>query len=323
MSQNRLTVSYTLTEYDEADYEAMIRIGKANRPDELDSVEDIRDWDENNRRAGRRSSRWHALVDGEVVGFGSLGESPWLNAEIRYTDIEVHPDHQHRGIGRALLEHVETLAAERGVESLITNTEEHRDRTIRFLEAAGYVEIDRDWRSTLDLDEFDRNGWSDAIARVTASGVQIVSAAELRETFPDWIDRLYELYVEVEGDMPVQIPIDSMPRDDFEALMLGRKLLPDGYLVAVDGQDFVGLTQPDRVDGEPDVLAQEMTGVTASARGKGIATALKMAAAIWAKDAGYRSIRTYNSKSNAAMLAVNEKIGFVKDYGFIEYKKEL
>ena len=203
MSQNRLTVSYTLTEYDEADYEAMIRIGKANRPDELDSVEDIRDWDENNRRAGRRSSRWHALVDGEVVGFGSLGESPWLNGEIRYTDIEVHPDHQHRGIGRALLERVETLAAERGVESLITNTEEHRDRTIRFLEAAGYVEIDRDWRSTLDLDEFDRNAWSDAIARVTASGVQIVSAAELRETFPDWIDRLYELYVEVEGDMPV------------------------------------------------------------------------------------------------------------------------
>ena len=270
MSQNRLTVSYTLTEYDEADYEAMIRIVK-----------------------------------------------------VRYTDIEVHPDHQHRGIGRALLERVETLAAERGVESLITNTEEHRDRTIRFLEAAGYVEIDRDWRSTLDLDEFDRNAWSDAIARVTASGVQIVSAAELRETFPDWIDRLYELYVEVEGDMPVQIPIDSMPRDDFEALMLGRKLLPDGYLVAVDGQDFVGLTQPDRVDGEPDVLAQEMTGVTASARGKGIATALKMAAAIWAKDAGYRSIRTYNSKSNAAMLAVNEKIGFVKDYGFIEYKKEL
>ena len=145
MSQNRLTVSYTLTEYDEADYEAMVRIQKAVRPDEYISVEDLRDWDENQREAGRRSSRWIASIDGAVVGYGSLGESPWLNGPIRYAEISVHPDHQHQGIGRSLLERVESLAGERSVEALIGGTEEHRERAIRFIEAAGYAEIDRDW----------------------------------------------------------------------------------------------------------------------------------------------------------------------------------
>jgi GNAT superfamily N-acetyltransferase len=130
-----VSVDYRLTEYDEADYDAIVRVAKAIRPDTFTSIGALADWDDNQRRAGRRSSRVLASVDGAVVGYGVLGESPWLGGEIRSADINVHPDHQHHGIGRHLLEAVEALGRERGVASLIGGTEEDRERELRFIEA--------------------------------------------------------------------------------------------------------------------------------------------------------------------------------------------
>lgn len=318
-----MTVSYSLTEYDEADYEAIVRIAKAIRPDGFVSVEDLADWDSNQRRAGRRLLRWQAIVDGDVVGFGTVSQSPWLDPAMPFGNVMVHPDYQHRGLGRSLLDRVETTARDLAAHTLLTYTQEDRPRAMRFLEAAGYEEYDREWRSTLDLDAFDPERWNDAVERATSSGIRISSVAELSETVLDWVEKLHDLYGAVETDVPTPLEIKPVPVAEFATLNLGRKMIPEGFLVALEGDEFIGLTEPQRVVGDDDVIAQDMTGVAARARGRGIATALKVAAASWAKEAGYRSIRTYNAQSNAPMLAVNEKLGFTRDHATVEYRKDL
>lgn len=318
-----MTVEFRLVKDGDYDHEAIVRIGRAIRPDDYISVADIQDWEENQRRAGRFAARWLVSDAGAVVGSAYFGQTPWIEPTTLFAHVMVHPDHQRRGYGRTLLERMETTAIEREAGRLLGQAEERDERTIRFLERADFREIDREWRSTLDLGAFDPASWGLALDRVEASGVRIISVATLSESCPEWKSDLHRIYVDVERDVPTPLQILEVPFEDFDAMMLGRRLLVDGFLVAMDGDDMVGFTEPQPVDDDPTAIAQELTGVRRERRGRGIATALKAASATWAKQRGYASIRTYNAQSNAAMLAVNDRLGFEREHAQIEYLKKL
>jgi len=318
-----MTIELRPQEDGNGDYEAIVAIARATEPDDHVSVADIRDWDDNQRRSSRLSARWLAYLDDTMVGFSYVGESPWLERGMMVVRVMVHPDHQQRGYGRTLLEHAETTASGRGADRLLGWTQEVRPRDMRFLERAGFREIDREWRSTLDLEGIDEVALRAVVDRVTACGIRIASVAILGEERFEWKRDLHRLYAQLEADVPANFPILTVPFEDFESLTLGRRLLPDGFLVAVDGDQMVGLTEPLLVDDEPTAIAQSMTGVRSDHRGRGVATALKAASAIWAKAQGYTSIQTNNAQSNAPMLAVNDRLGFVRDHSTIVYLKDL
>jgi GNAT superfamily N-acetyltransferase len=323
MSGGRMSVEFRLSEGGEGDYAAIVGIARAIRPDDYLSVADIQDWQENQRRAGRFTARWLVCVDEAIAGSAYVGESPWTERTMMIAHIMVHPEHQRRGYGRTLLLKTEATALEHGAGILLGWVRETRERDMRFMDRAGFRENDREWQSTLDLDRFDATAWQAATDRVTASGIRIISLSTLANERSDWKRDLHQFYVQLEADVPTMFPVLEMPFDDFEALILGRRLVFDGFLVAMDGDQLVGLTEPQFVDDEPTAIAQEMTGVRSDYRGCGIATALKAEAAIWAKQGGFTSIRTDNAQSNAPMLAVNARLGFERDHATIEYLKNL
>src|SRR5207245_4943489 len=98
-------------------------------------------------------------------------------------------------------------------------------------------------------------------------------------------------------------------------------LLPDGYFLAKDGSNFVGMSDVHRIDSEPAVLNQDDTGVIREYRGRGIATALKLRVIDFGKKNGYRIIKTWNDSVNASMLAINNKLGFKRQVGWILMEK--
>ncbi|MEN8233980.1 MAG: GNAT family N-acetyltransferase [Actinomycetota bacterium] len=318
-----MSTEYRLVTDGDYDHGAIVRIGRAIRSDDYVSVADIQDWEENQRRAGRFNGRWLASVSDEVVGSAYFGQSPWVESATMFTHVMVHPDHQQRGYGRTLLERLEVSAREHGARRLLGNVHESNRRSVRFVELAGFEEMDREWRSTLELAMFDPDAWRDLIDRIESAGICFISVEVLQETFPEWKRELHRLYVDIESDVPTPFDILEMPFEDFDSLSLGRRLLAEGFLVAMDGDTMIGLTEPQPVDDDPTAISQELTGVRADYRGRGIATALKAAAAIWAKEQGYTSMRTYNAQSNAAMLAVNTRLGYEREHGQIEYVKNL
>ena len=195
---------------------------------------------------------------------------------------------------------------------------------MRFLTAAGYTEAEREWQSTLDLTTWDREPWQAARQAMLDSGIVVKSVAQLQAEGVAWLEPLHDLYVTAEQDIPSVVEIKKTPIDEFEAIAItGRQAIPEAFLVAIEGEEFVGLTQPERVENRPTAIAQELTATKASHRGRGIATGLKVMALEWAQDNGYEQVRTYNAQSNAPMLAVNIKLGFQRDYAEIMYIKEL
>ena len=68
-------------------------------------------------------------------------------------------------------------------------------------------------------------------------------------------------------------------------------------------------------------LDQWLTATRREARGRGIALALKLRVAKYALELGYKTIRTDNDTRNAPMLAINDKLGFVRQPALISVVK--
>ncbi len=96
--------------------------------------------------------------------------------------------------------------------------------------------------------------------------------------------------------------------------------LPDGYLLAWDGERCVGQTVLWRDDLQGH-LSTGVTGVLREYRRRGIALALKAASLQFAKDAGFAAVRTHNATSNEGMLAINERLGFQAKPAWVRFRK--
>ncbi len=113
---------------------------------------------------------------------------------------------------------------------------------------------------------------------------------------------------------------------DFETfnqiLSTGAWFRPDGQLLAADGERYVGLSA---VGYYPETTSayNMMTGVMPDYRGRKIALALKLLSIRVAKSWGADYIRTNNDSTNAPMLAINHKLGYVPQPGLYRMVNKL
>ncbi|GHG22791.1 GNAT family N-acetyltransferase [Deinococcus indicus] len=262
-----------------------------------------------------------AHAGGEVAGVAGYHQNPGAFHPHRYDlDLAVAPHAQRRGIGAALWN---TLAADlraRNAESARILAREDHPVAPGFLTRRGFTGGKRYFMSTLHVPDFDPTPYAVLEERVQARGVRLRSLTDLRAAdTPDLVGRLHALMSDVRQDVPRAEPATPLTRQVFEDAILGDPgLLPDAYLIAEVGGDWVGQTTLFRSDASPDLLTG-LTGVTRSWRGQGVATALKLAAIRAARTLNATTIRTDNASDNAPMLAINDRLGFVRDPASVSY----
>lgn len=313
----------TVRPFSEHDYERMAAFFNLVEPDYPVAAEELR-RDDSVRDPKLEVGRFLAERNGELVGLARYGQNSGLyHPQKFFLNIHVHPSHRAQGIGSRLYEHL--LEALKLFDPILLrgDAKENRPDAVRFWQKRGFTEEDRYWESRLDPQTFDPAPYAYLDETMKAVGVRIEPLSTLMDARPDYRRTLYDLDWELTQDEPLP---EAPTRKDFEVYRKYFDLpefLPEAVQVAIYGGEWRGFSELGGSEANPRYLYNGFTAVGAELRGKGVATALKVENLIWAKEGGYTEIKTWNNSLNAPMLAVNTKLGFVRQPAEINFKKEV
>lgn len=193
-------------------------------------------------------------------------------------------------------------------------------RSRAFADRIGATYVEDMFESLYDLTLFDPAGLALAKARLDEQGITVIRFSDQPEG-DALLRRLHELYVPIERDMPGIFNGWERPYDNFIREVLRRPgFRADGVLIAVHEDRWIGLANVELKDGK---AFNHSTGVLPEFRERGIASGLKAHAIEWAHEVGAKTIRTYNHSTNAAMRAINRKLGYVPEPGWTCYELDL
>jgi GNAT superfamily N-acetyltransferase len=272
-------------------------------------------FDQQLRQHGHIVVRGVIEAGGALAAAGALFETRWGAAGVRrgWVLVRVAPGWRGRGLATQLLVGLRDTARHAGLASLHADSRERDASAQRWALRHGFMPQMRSILCRLDL--------ARATPRATPAGAPpITTLAALQAAgVPDALGRTYALYRRLLDDVPLPDQVVLTP--EWFAEFVGER--PDLCLIAHVGDEFVGACILQPASGDAATLEQRITGVIASQRGRGIATALKCASLAAARAAGYRSITTWIEDSNAPMLAISRAAGFGEHPGLIVYHQPL
>jgi mycothiol synthase len=324
---NQRTLSLTFREFRSSDYDRLIEIYNANYPDYATSVVEQRAIDDSidTTKYFRRRFTCLDASSGDIVGFGGISHVLDMFHPQKYMiTITVDPERHRKGIGGAIYDRLLQESKDRGAIVLWSRSKEDLPHRREFLERRGFRAKSKSWESRLDLTSFESTPFLEYLRRAERAGVSFHTLQDVLDSGGEGLREIHQLVQDLVADMPSVATFTPVTYDQWERMELKNpSLLPEGYVIARLGSEYVGLSIVYSIEKQPRNLSQGDTGVRRAYRGRGIATALKLKAIDFGKTNGYEMLKTWNDSTNAAMLAINTKLGFKRQVGWITLEKTL
>ena len=193
---------------------------------------------------------------------------------------------------------------------------------VAFFQQQHFQPVMQTFGANLDLRTFDPTPYTTCEDRLHAAGVVIKSYAELADD-PACDRKLYALVEQANQEMPNIGQFDDRSFDQFVNDHLhSPDMLPDAYFVAVHGDDYVGVSEL-FAGAEATVFDTKTTGVLPAYRRLGIALALKVRAIRYAQKHNATRVTTGMDASNAPIVTLNQRLGFVPEPLWITFAQLL
>lgn len=271
-----------------------------------------------------------------MLGLATIESSGNEGFDLAWMLLIVHPDHEGRGVGRALADAAEEAARAEGRRRIVTYVPGHDLGGERIPSPTGFGSISADERSTRFA--LARGYTFEQVERMSrlplpAENLDALLAAAQEATGPDyrvhtWVDFTPEEWLEdravlatrMSTDAPtagLDEPEDVWTVERMRAADERRRDNPRRHLVAaaehLPSGRLVGYTVLSVPAQQHRAVQQYATLVLREHRGHRLGMLLKVAnlAHLAEYAPGHPSIVTFNAEENRPMLDVNEAVGFV------------
>jgi RimJ/RimL family protein N-acetyltransferase len=273
---------------------------------------------------GVTAERWIAEVNGQPAGYASLFHPDWSQMTEKGSWAWLGWQAGSTAIVPALVDLVEARAHALGSTRLAVYCREDETALVDVLLAGGFRldAVNKIW----ELDLVRHRDRLLAIARaarsrMAAEGIALLPLSEHRTGGDPYRD-LYDAWSDSRADVPRSHEMTPTSYQDFMVRHRAPDHRADRIWIALDRDRIVGLSFLHFPPGGGPAWTG-FTGTVASHRGRGIARAVKMETIAQAIELGVSTLGTDNDERNAAMLHINEDLGYTLRPGLVDYEKDL
>lgn len=258
---------------------------------------------------GRITQRLVAVdANDAVIGYSVVFHGPWSPDHHFYVWVGVDPTWRGQGVGTALYTNAQAFLRAQAATTLTSEVLDNDPIAVAFAQQRGFTVDRHHFASALAIAPFDETPYQAVIPTLEAAGIRFCSLADFQDS-QEARQKLHAVNVITDQDIPGWEGTGTSFAEFEQWVCNSSWYRPDGQLIAIDGEEWVGICaiqlRPETQD-----AYNVHTGVVRSHRGRKIALALKLVAIRYARARGVRTLHTNNDSLNAPMLAINRKLGY-------------
>ncbi len=260
-----------------------------------------------------------------VLGFNGIYRENLNYGQLYEIYLIVEQGSRGSGLGSLSYNNLIGQALKLGARTLKARVRDNDNVSIRFADQRGFVEKKHSIEMMFNLRTWDDTCYEPTLHALQQQGFRFINMAELGDTL-EARRKLYTLNSTAAATDPGSDGVQPWASfEDFNKFVCNTSWYhPDGQIVAIDMHtgEWAAMSAITVFAGA-DHAYNLFTGTDVRYRGRKLAQAVKALALHKERTFGVDTVRTSHNSENAAMIAIDTKLGYVRTPGMLIMEKEM
>ena len=249
--------------------------------------------------------------DGRVIGWGATHHDQWgFDPNLLDSTLTIPQEDKYLDCAQQYLEYQIKRARKMNVKIFRAWSSIGSDWYKGFYKKNRFEISLLEYISEINLDKFFIKNFESSVSRFDKNTYIISNLKELKKLHSDWEMKLFNLWKQIEHDVPSDINLD-IELDLWKSSIFCPWFKEEDTYIVTDGDKWIALSSYTRSLRSRHEISTELTGVLPNYRRQGICSAVKLHSLLDLKKKGFKKVFTGNEENNP-MFQINLMLGFKK-----------